>query len=153
MFPNSSGGAVVDGGGNVVGIASSALSRVAGLAIPASTVNRTLDVLLEKGRVPRGFLGVGLQTIPLPEAVRTKLKLSNPSAVIILSVEPGGAADKAGALVGDILVSLGATTVEDVRDVYALLDPGSVGKQLPAQIIRAGAAHTLTLKVEERPER
>ncbi|PYV19148.1 MAG: hypothetical protein DMG21_02610 [Acidobacteria bacterium] len=96
---------------------------------------------------------IGLQTIPLPEAVRTKLKLSNPSAVIILSVEPGGAADKAGALVGDILVSLGATTVEDVRDVYALLDPGSVGKQLPAQIIRAGAAHTLTLKVEERPER
>ncbi|PYV19149.1 MAG: hypothetical protein DMG21_02615 [Acidobacteria bacterium] len=47
MFPNSSGGAVVDGGGNVVGIASSALSRVAGLAIPGSTVNRTLDVLLD----------------------------------------------------------------------------------------------------------
>jgi S1-C subfamily serine protease len=153
MFPNSSGGAVVDGRGKVVGIATSALSRMAGLAIPTSTVNRIVDVLLQKGRIPRGFLGVGLQTIPLPEALRTKLALTSQSAVIILSVEPGGPAEKAGALVGDILVGLGGTVVEDVGDVYALLDPESVGKELPAKIIRGGVVRDLTLKVEERPQR
>ncbi len=152
MFPNSSGGAVVDGRGKVVGIASAALSRVAGLAVPSATVNRILDVLLEKGRVPRGFLGVGLQSIALPEALRSQLALANRGGVIILNVEAGGPAEKAGALVGDILVSLGDTAVEDVRDVYALLDPGSVGKQFVAQIIRAGAARTLTFNVAERPE-
>lgn len=153
MFPNSSGGAVLDGRGKVVGIATSALSRMAGLAVPTSTVNRVVDVLLQKGRIPRGFLGVGLQTIPLPEALRTKFALSNRSAVIILSVEPGGPAEKAGALVGDMVTSLGGAAVEDAGDVYASLDPESVGKQLVAKIIRAGAARELTFKVEERPQR
>jgi S1-C subfamily serine protease len=153
MFPNSSGGAVLDGRGKVVGIATSALSRMGGLAVPTSTVNRVVDVLLQKGHIPRGFLGVGLQTIPLPEATRTKLALSNQSAVIILSVELGGPAEKGGALVGDILVSLGGTAVEDAGDVYALLDPECIGKQLPAKIIRAGAARELTFQVEERPQK
>ena len=76
LFPNSSGGAVVDCRGRLLGIATSGLSRIAGLAIPASSVNRVVDALLEKGHVPRGYLGIGVQPVAIPEALRTSLSVT-----------------------------------------------------------------------------
>src|SRR5437899_6368292 len=97
LYPGSSGGAVVDTEGRTLGIATSGLSRLAGLAVPLSTVNRVVDQLLTKGRIARGYLGVGLQPIA--------------PGVIVLSVEPGGPADRAGVLLGDILVALNGKPV------------------------------------------
>src|SRR5258706_6321366 len=56
LFPNSSGGAVIDCRGRLLGIATSALSRIAGLAIPASSIDRSVNSLLEKGYMPRAYL-------------------------------------------------------------------------------------------------
>src|SRR5581483_6090353 len=67
MYPASSGGAVVDSAGAVIGVATSGLSRLAGLAIPAASINRVLDDILSRGRVSRGYLGVGLQPVVLPD--------------------------------------------------------------------------------------
>ncbi len=151
LFPNSSGGAVVDVRGKILGIATSALSRIAGLAIPVSTVNRVTDKLLERGHVPRGYLGIGLQPIPIPEALRAKLSLANKAGVLVLNVEPRGPADKAGLLVGDLLVKLGDLAIEELEDLYSLLDSESVGRQVQAKVIRGGALAELTIVVGERP--
>ena len=75
LYPGSSGGAVVDTAGRVLGIATSALSRAAGVAIPAATIERVAGELLSKGRIPRGYLGVGLQPVGMPEHLISKLKL------------------------------------------------------------------------------
>lgn len=96
LYPGSAGGVVVNTQGEILGIATNALSRIAGLAVPVSTVNRVVDELLTRGHMSRGYLGVGLQPIALPEALATHLKLESHSGVIVLSVEPGGPAERAG---------------------------------------------------------
>src|SRR5580693_891441 len=101
LFPQSSGGAVVSMRGEIIGIATSALSRIAGLAIPAATVKRVTEQLLERGFVPRGYLGVGVQSVALPEELRTRLAIPNQAGLMILTVESGSPADKAGLLIGD----------------------------------------------------
>jgi len=153
LFPNSSGGAVVDCRGRLLGIATSGLSRIAGLAIPASTVNRVLDAILAKGHVPRGYLGVGVQPVAIPDTLRTRLTLANRSGVMVVSAESGGPADQAGVFLGDILVSLDSAPLEGIEDVQAFSDSGAIGKPVTAKIIRAGELREVTITVGERSGR
>ncbi len=150
LFPNSSGGAVVDCRGRLLGVATSGLSRIAGLAIPASSIHRVTEALLEKGRVPRGYLGVGVQPVAIPEAVRTRLSAPNQRGVMVVSVEPGGAADQAGVFLGDILLSLGAASLEQIEDLQTFLDSGAIGKSVKARLIRAGELREVAITIGER---
>jgi S1-C subfamily serine protease len=144
MYPASSGGAVIDTSGAVLGIATSALSRIAALAIPASTINRVLDEILARGTVARGYLGVGLR----PVTVR-----DHQTSLIVLSVEPEGPAGTAGVLVGDILVKLGGTAVADTDDVQTALESSGVGKVIEAELLRGGEPKRVAITVGERPRR
>jgi S1-C subfamily serine protease len=142
LYPGSSGGAVVDTAGRVLGIATSALSRIAGLAVPVSTVNRVVDELLATGHVSRGYLGVGLHPVSLPDG-RTGL--------IVLSAETDGPAARGGVLIGDVLVALGGKPVRDTDDIQSVLGAGSVDKPVAARIVRGGQAIEVTITVGERP--
>jgi S1-C subfamily serine protease len=141
MYPSSSGAAVIDTSGTVIGIATSGLSRIAGLAIPGSTIDRVTDEILSRGRVARGYLGVGLQPVNVTD---------HQKGLIVLSVEQGGPADKAGLLVGDILLSLGGKTVTDTGDVQTALESVTVGQAIEAALLRGGAARQVTITVGER---
>ena len=151
LFPNSSGGAVVDCRGQLLGIATSGLSRIAGLAIPAASINRVVDALLEKGHVPRGYLGIGVQPVALPDALRTSLSVAGKTGIMVVMVEPGGPADKAGVLLGDILVAVGDTQLEQVEDLQSFSDSGVIGKPVKARLIRAGAVREVAITIGERP--
>jgi len=151
LFPNSSGGMVVDCRGQVLGIATSGLSRIAGLAIPASSVNRVVDVLVAKGHLPRGYLGIGAQPVGIPEALRAGLSLTGKYGIMVVKVEPGGPADQAGLLLGDILVGLGDAQVEEIEDLQAFSDSGVIGKRFKVQVIRAGALREIDITIGERP--
>ena len=141
MYPSSSGGAVVDTSGAVIGIATSALSRIAGLAIPASTINLVTSEILSRGRVARGYLGVGLQPVNVSD---------HQKGLIVLSVEQDGPAGKAGLLVGDVMLSLGGKTVTDTGDVQTALETVAVGQAIEAALLRGGAARQVTITVGER---
>jgi S1-C subfamily serine protease len=153
LFPNSSGGAVINAAGDIIGIATTALSRIAGLVIPVSAVNRVAERLLEKGYIPRGYLGVGIQPVPIPDALRTQLSLGNQSGVLILGVEPGGPADKAGLLIGDMLVAINDTRLENAGDVQSFADSSSIGSSVTVSFIRAGVLKESTLVIGEHPGR
>ena len=144
MYPASSGGLVIDTSGATIGIATSALSRLAGLAIPASTINRVMEEILTRGRVSRGYLGVGLQPVTLPDHQR---------GLIVLSVEAGGPAAAAGVLVGDILVSLDGKAAVDTDDVQTALESASVGETVKADLVRGGLRKQVPITVGERPRR
>jgi S1-C subfamily serine protease len=152
LYPGCAGGSLVDATGQVVGFTTTG-PRGTVLAIPAATVNRVLDQLLEKGRISRGYLGVGMQPVRLPDSLKSKLSLSSEQGVMAVSVEPQGPADRAGILLGDILVALDDTPVKDTRDVQAFLGSQSVGQTLKAQLIRGGELVELAIVVGERQGR
>jgi len=153
LYPGSSGGVVVNTQGEALGLATSGLSRLAGLAVPVSTVNRIVNELLTKGHISRGYLGVGLQPIAIPDALKKQLKLSGPGGVIVLSVEPNGPSERAGLIMGDILVALNGKPIKDTDDVQGVLEPGFVGKNIKATLVRAGVLTEASITVGERPRR
>src|SRR3989475_7985276 len=144
---------LVDASGRVVGLNTSGLARGMALAIRTSTVNRVVEELLVKGHIARGYLGLGMQPVVLSHALQKKLGLPSNSALIIVSVEPDGPAEKAGALIGDVLVALDGTPVSDTDDVQAKLGREYIGKELTASILRGGAVAKLVIQVGERPRK
>ena len=151
LYPGFSGSPLVDADGRVVGINTTGPRHMT-LSIPSATVNRVVDQLLQTGRVARGYLGLGMQAVQLPDALLRSLNLTQ-SGVIVISIAPGAPGDQAGVLIGDIITALNGTAIADVRDVHRVLDPDRVGQLLTAQIIRGGAVVEVTITVGERPGR
>jgi S1-C subfamily serine protease len=139
--------------GRIIGMATAALSRVAPLTVPVSTVNRVTSTLLEKGHIPRGYLGIGLQPVSIPADLKSKLSLANTNGIIVLSVEPGGPAERGGMMIGDILISLEGNALEQTDDLQTLLNADAVGKSRKVQAIRGGKLVDLSVQIAERPRR
>jgi S1-C subfamily serine protease len=151
LQPTAVGGVVIDAHGRVVGMATPRFARFGAITIPAPTINRVVDILLEKGRIPRGYLGVGLQSVRLPDALWQSLKRDEKGAAIVLDVEPNGPAHKAGIVIGDILVSLAGRAVTGLEDIYSQLHGEVIGKPLALNFIRGGAIQETNIVVGERP--
>src|SRR6267154_236254 len=151
LQPTAVGGAVIDAHGRTVGLATPRFARFGAIAVPASSINKITDTLLQKGRIPRGYLGVGLQPVRLPDALRDKFKWNEKTAAIVMDVHPGGSADKAGIVIGDILISMDAQPVTGLEDVQSHLAGEAIGKTLPLKFVRGGAIQAGSIVVAERP--
>jgi S1-C subfamily serine protease len=153
LYPGFSGGPLVDAQGRVAGVNTSGLSRSMTLTIPASTVNRVVEQLLTRGRIARGYLGLGMQQVRLPDNLKNSLNLSSNAGLIVVSVEQGGPAEQAGVLVGDVVIALAEKPVATTDDVQGILGPDWVGKSIPVRVVRGGSPTELQLTVGERPSR
>jgi len=151
LQPTAVGGVVIDAQGGAVGLATPRFARFGAIVVPASAINKIADTLLQKGRIPRGYFGVGLQPVRLPDALREKLRWNEKTAAIVLEVHPGLPADKAGIVIGDILISLAGQPVTGLEDVQSHLAGDSIGKTLPVKFVRGGAIQEGTIIVAERP--
>jgi S1-C subfamily serine protease len=147
LYPGFSGGPLADASGRLVGMNSSVLGRDLSLAIPAETVARIAEQLLTKGRIERGYLGIGVQKIPLQQSLAQKLNLSQETGLMVLQVEPGTNAEKAGFLPGDILVGLNGTTIARVRELNRWLSNESGGRDVNARVIRGGELQEFPITV------
>ena len=151
LQPTAVGGAVVHADLGVIGIATPRFARFGAMAVPASAINRIVDTLLNKGHVPHGYLGVGLQFVNLPETLCKTLQRTEKTALIVLEVHPDGPADKAGMVIGDILVSLAGDPVTRLEDVQAALAGDTIGKSISLKYVRGGSVHEGNIIVGERP--
>ena len=148
LYPGASGGLVISGGQAFIGMATRGLSRVGSIALPWATLSRVAHAILAGGRVVRGYLGVGLQPIALPDHL-SQQKYS--SGHILVSVEPQGPAEQAGLMIGDILLAIDGRIVEDTNGLMSFLDADSVGQQLLLEILRGGQLLTVPVVVGARP--
>jgi S1-C subfamily serine protease len=148
LYPGASGGIVVSASQSLIGMATQGLSRIGSIALPFVTLNRVVEALLAGGRVVRGYLGVGMQPIALPDHLSQK-KYSH--GHILVSVEPDGPAEHAGLMLGDILLAMQGKVIEDTNGLMAFLDADSVGRQLTVDILRGGQLHSVPVVVGARP--
>src|SRR6202158_5042108 len=121
------------------------------VGLQPTAVDRSVDTLLKKGHIPQGYLGVGLQPVRLPEALRQSLQRSEKTAAIVLEVEPESPAHKAGIVIGDILIALAGRPVARLEDVHSHLHGEAIGKALALKFVRGGAAQEVNIVVGERP--
>jgi S1-C subfamily serine protease len=147
FYPGFSGGPLVNSRGEVLGINTGGLHR-SGITIPAATLVRVATELLEKGRIERPYLGLAMQTAPLPESLRTKLNLNSSEGLLVMHVVPGSPADKAGVLLGDVLVELNHQPVADTETVQQQLRAQKLGSEIEATFIRGGATVKSRVKLE-----
>lgn len=148
LAPGFDGGPMIDVSGRLVGLSTSAFTRRGTGIIPWNTLERLVSAFKAHGTLRRGYLGVGAHAIRLPPQLAAQEHQS--SALLLLSVEPGGPADKAGLSFGDTLLSLGGTPLRDVDELLAALAPERVGSAQPLAFLRGGARHEVSVTPGER---
>ena len=149
-FPGFSGGPIVNAAGEVLGMATSGPRRTA-LTLPAVTVNRVVDQLLERGRVARGYIGVALQPVVLPSDAWKSLGISTDRGLLVVTVASGSAAEKARILLGDVIVAIEGSPVRSLRSLQFELDSDRIGKAVTLDLVRGGKVIQVSVTVDEKP--
>ncbi|MET0647860.1 MAG: DegQ family serine endoprotease [Pyrinomonadaceae bacterium] len=148
----NSGGALVSTAGELIGINSQILSPSGGnigigFAIPSNMTRTVTEQLINKGRVRRGQLGVVVQ--PVTEDLAQGLGLKEVKGVVVSTVQPGSAAEKAGLRRGDVIVAFNGTAVNEpneLRNHVAATQPGTDATLL---ILRDGSEQEVKVTVGE----
>ncbi|HYD51044.1 MAG TPA: S1C family serine protease [Gemmatimonadaceae bacterium] len=153
IYDGFSGGVLVDASSRVLGLNSSALARGAAVSIPVRTVERVVTQLLATGRVERGYLGLAMQPVRLGGALASRLALRQEAGLLVVHVEGDGPADRAGLLVGDVIVAAEGRPVGDLDDLLGLLRGDRVGTTVPLRLVRGGTLLEVPVAIGARPRR
>jgi serine protease Do len=148
LNPGNSGGALVEGNGQVIGVNTAVAGVGLGLAIPVNTATRSIVfTLMRDGQVRRAHLGVAVAPRALPPTAAARL--GRRQAVQILEVLDGGPAERAGLVRGDLLVAIDGVPVTDATDLQRQMLAERIGRPLAATVLRHGAERDLTLVPDE----
>jgi S1-C subfamily serine protease len=134
------GGLALDASGEAIGMAVRSPRRV--LVIPAATIERVAGRLETHGRIARGYLGLGLQSIKLDDGV----------GAMVMSVDKSGPSAKAGVRQGDVIVGWNDKGLSSVRTMLHALGPDSVGSVVDLAVRRGGEPAHFKVTIAERPE-
>ena len=148
----NSGGALVNAGGQLIGINSQILTPTdgnigLGFAIPSNMAKQVMDQLIATGTVRRAKLGIMVQHIT-PD-LATSLGLASPKGALVSSVEEGGPASKAGFKQGDVITAYNGKAVSDnnqLRNAVAATTPGT---RVTVDVLRDGRTQSLQATVGE----
>lgn len=146
-FRGFSGGAVVDTDGRLIGIGNAGLVRGTGLVIPIATAARVAEALGAHGRVMRAYLGVTGQPVRLRESQRAGRDQA--AGLLVVGVAPGSPAERAGLLLGDIVLTFAGEAIAGTDDLLARLTPERIGTSVPLDVIRAGETRAVQVTVGE----
>jgi S1-C subfamily serine protease len=142
------GGPVLSLSGGLVGMSTSGPRRRT-IVIPTSTLNRVIEPLLTEGRIPRGWLGVGLQPVMIPDSFRQSA--GRDSGLMVVSLATGAPAETAGILPGDIVLDIGGVPTGRPRALAAAMGPDRIGQTVALTLLRAGALHSVSVTIAARP--
>jgi S1-C subfamily serine protease len=142
------GGPVFDTAGACLGMSTFG-PRGQVIAIPTATIERIVPLLLKNGRIPRGWLGVALQAVAVPDALHESAGQS--SGLMVMSVVDNGPAAQAGLVAGDIVLSIDGTSTHRYRKIARHFGSDSIGRKADVRLIRSGAVITVPATIAERP--
>jgi serine protease Do len=152
--PGNSGGPLINMQGEVIGINSQIYSRTGGFmgisfAIPIDEARRVADELKATGKITRGRIAVAIGEVD--EDVAQSLGLPKAGGAMVSSVEPGGPADKAGVLPGDIILKFGGKSVDNATDLPRMVGETKPGTHSSLTIWRKGQTLELPVVIGEAP--
>ena len=140
LHHSQQGGLALDASGAVIGMAVLGPRRV--LVIPTATIERVAGRLETHGRIARGYLGAGLQSVKLDDGV----------GAMVMSVDKSGPSAAAGIRQGDVIVGWNDEKVSGVRQLLRSLGSESVGQEVQLSVRRGGEPTQVKLTIGERPE-
>ncbi|MCP4386461.1 MAG: serine protease [Hyphomicrobiales bacterium] len=140
--PSAEGGLAVDADGQAIGMVVFGPRRRV-LVIPAATIERVAAKLETHGRVPRAYIGVGLQPVAVSGG--------DGRGVMVMNLDPDGPGARAGLHQGDTIVAWNGEPVRHVRSMLRSLGPDSVGETVTLGLRRGGEAKDVTVTIGERP--
>lgn len=150
LYVGQSGSALINEQRKVLGINSSVLAREAIITIPTQTIHRIVDAILERGHVPRPFLGIAMQAVPVPESSRSLFPEAAEQALLVMHVEPKAPAFSAGVMVGDLIVSANGEPVHSVREFLHRISALRIGDTISLVVLRGGAKVDLSVGIGDR---
>ncbi|MBI4340094.1 MAG: trypsin-like peptidase domain-containing protein [Chloroflexi bacterium] len=150
MYPGFSGGPLVDAGGRILGLNTTAILRGLPVTVPAPTVRGVVEALLAHGRVRRGYLGVGAQPVRLPTPLEQQT--GQETGLLLVSVEPGSPAAQGGLLMGDTIVTLDGQPVRRLEELLGQLTEERIGKAMAIRFIRGGQVQERGVVIGSRGE-
>ena len=153
--PGNSGGALVDLNGQLVGINTAIFAPNGGnigigFAIPANMVSAVTAQLIEKGEVNRGFVGAIVQPLnrELAKAFGVISGDGIPQGVVVVDVQVGSSAEKAGLEPGDVIVQMGDNPILNVADYSAQAAVMFIGDEVDVRYVRQGKKQRTTLRID-----
>jgi serine protease Do len=154
--PGNSGGPLVTATGEVIGINTLILSQSGGadglsFAAPSNIVRNVYEQIKERGAVQRGAIGVNAQT--LNPTIAAGLGIEQPWGVVLSDVHPGGPAEKAGLLSGDVIVELDGKRMQNARQFEVNLYGRRVDSKVELSVLRGGSSRKIDVHVVARPDR
>ncbi|WDF33262.1 PDZ domain-containing protein [Arthrobacter agilis] len=154
ISPGNSGGAVVNGRGEIIRISEAYIPPAAGavalgFAIPSPTAVQVAEELREEGRAEHAFMGLAPGAIT--PAIAEQLDLGDISGVVVLSVSPGGPADDAGIRPGDILTSIEREQLSAPENLLTALRQRSPGESVSVDLRRGNDTRTVDVELADRP--
>lgn len=140
LRPSQEGGLALDASGEAFGMAVLGPRRV--LVIPTATIERVAAQLETRGRITRGYLGLGLQPLRLDDGI----------GAMVMNVDNAGPAAAAGIRQGDVIVAVNDQKLSGVRALLRTLGPASVGQVIDIAVRRGGEPASFKVTIGERPE-
>jgi len=136
LNPGYSGGPLVDASGNLLGM-NVAYFAGRGVAVSVDSLKETVGKISKDGRVKKGFLGVVVEPVELPEELARSADVGQEDGLLVRSVDAGSPARAAGITLGDIILRLGDAQATDEYELHKALSGDVVGKTLALRILRA----------------
>lgn len=151
LNPGNSGGPLVNSRGEVIGVNTAVILPAQGIcfAIAINTAKYVAGRLIRDGRVKRSKIGVSVQTVALPERLALRHDLAAEKGVLVVAVEPGGPAERAGLEEGDVIVGFDGRPVAGIDDLHRLLTEERVGIWARLTVLRGAERLTFDIIPQE----
>jgi S1-C subfamily serine protease len=151
LNPGNSGGPLANGRGQVVGVNTAVILPAQGIcfAVGINTAKFVVAQILKEGRIRRARIGVAGQTVPLRRMAIREHSLNVEGGILVLSVESGSPAERAGLTGGDVIVGLNGAAVAGIDDLHRLLPAEAIGVAMPVVIVRGTEKRELTIVPDE----
>jgi len=151
LNPGNSGGPLANSHGEVIGVNTAVILPAQGIcfAIAINTAKFVAGQLIKEGKIRRSYIGVAGQDVPLPRRVVRFHSLPVSGGILVVAVENGSPAQRAGVLEGDVIVGYGDQPIAGIDHLHRVLTEKQVGVRSSLTVIRKGEKRVLAIVPEE----